>query len=218
MEINIKDYVAENEIVALVHFTGSFFSLKNSSNISYILDIPFRKNIYVRKYLEEIIPSFSYQKFQKACKMVLLDESVFQKNLKYLSRTECKKLRFILALLSGSKILVFQDFEQGFYKKERSYYQKLFKKLTKYGKSILYITNDVSFLIGLVSEFILFGEKKQTVVKHFYDKQIYEHLDKPEVVSFVEYLGTKGIMMEPYIEMKEVLKAIYRDVSAGEKH
>lgn len=39
----------------------------------------------------------------------------------------------------------------------------------------------------------------------------------PFVISYVKYLEQQGLKIDHYLEPKEVLKAIYRSVTAGER-
>lgn len=217
MEIRLKNFIKKKEIVALVHFTGSFNDLNSNKKIFYVLNTSYLKNGTVRKYLKQRIVDFSLEAFQKACKMVLLSVDVINKNMKDLSRTELKKLYFVTALLLQSEVIVFDHFEEGFYGKDQLYYQRLFQKLITYGKSIICITDNISFLFGMVSKFILFMEDDYVWIEDFYDERIYQYVDKPPIVSYVNYLNHRNIPMEHYIETKEVLKAIYRNVSSGDK-
>lgn len=212
--MKLKDYIKVGEVVAFVNFSVSFQKLKNNSKISYVTDYQMKQNMNVRKYLEKNIPNFSMQKFEDACKMVLLSSKVIGYNLKDLSRTEMKQLSLVEALLWNASTIVFQNFEEGFYEKNRNYYQKLFLKLTKYGKCIMIITNDVSFLFGLTTRFFLFTEDSSCLITNFYDDRIYQYVKMPTVISYVKFLNKKNISMDPYIESKEVLKAIYRSVNS----
>ncbi len=217
MEIQLKSFIKEHSIVSCVNFPVSFQKHKNNSKISYITNEPYLQNIRVQKYFEKHFHPFSVSKFSDACRMVLLSPKILENNISQLSYTEMKKLRFVEALLSRCEVFVFVDFEQGFYAKSRSYYQKLFLKLTKYGKSVLVFTKDISFLFGMSSEFYLWMKNKYEVISSFYDSRIYQYVSKPIIISYVESLKNKGIHMEDYIETKEVLKAIYRSVSNGER-
>lgn len=214
MAIKLKDFILDNEVVALVNFPGSFQKLKSNSNVFYVLDFPSRQNMKVINYFKKNVPSYSSKKFLDACKMVLLDAQVLDYNLRDLSRTEIKKLRFVEALLSQSKTLVFENFERGFYGKDRAYYQKLLLKLTKYGKSIVFVTNDISFLFGFVKRFVLFTDSGHEWIDDFYNERVYRYVYQPKIISYVNYLNQKNISMDHYIEPKEVLKAIYRDVNS----
>lgn len=214
MEIKIKDFIHPGKIVSFVNFTGNFCKLKNNAKISYILNTPFQQNISVQKYLEKKLVSFSHERFCDACKMVLLDEKILHANLSKLSFTESKQIRFVEALLLNSETLVFINYEQGFHGKNRSYYQKLFLKLTKYGKCVLLVTNDISFLMGMVPSFILFHSNQYEEILDYYDNKIYKYVSMPEIIQTVKYFESRGVKMEHYLEMKEVLKAIYRSVSS----
>lgn len=217
MEIKLKDFVESGKVKAFVNFSGSFQKFKNNTKISYILDASYKQNVTVQKYLEKMFSNLSFDRLEKACRMALLDSSILEENLSKLSKTEAKRLRFVEALLWNSETFVFDHFEEGFYGKKRSYYQKLFLKLTKYGKSILIVTDDITFLFGLVREFFLFTEDGYHKISNFYDDLIYQYVLEPPLVSYVKFLNKKGIVMEPYIESKEVLKAIYRSVTSKER-
>ena len=130
MELKLKDYIKPGEIVSFVNFRGSFKNLRNNSKISYVLDEEKKDDINIQDYFEKNISSFSKSKFQDACKMVLLDFNILNKNWKDLSKTENKRLQFVEALLTHSDTIVFQNYEIGFYGKDKSFYQKLFQKLT----------------------------------------------------------------------------------------
>lgn len=216
MEIKLKEFVHPGEIIAFVNFGDSFQKLKNSKQIYIINNKEMKQNIKVGTYLEKNVSSFSRDRFENACRMVCLDSNVFSRNLKYLSKTESKKLQFVLALLSGAEVFLFDHFEDGFYGKSRSYYQKLFLKLTKYGKCVLVHTEDLTFLFGMVAKFLLFRGHDYIWINDFYNKQIFDYIAKPPLISYVEYLNNKGISIEHYLEPKEVLKAIYRSVNEKE--
>ena len=79
------------------------------------------------------------------------------------------------------------------------------------------VTDDVGFLMNFVSSFVLFGTDKYLELQDFYDDRIYQYVEMPEVISYVKYLEKRGIKLEHYLEVKEVLKAIYRSVSSGER-
>ena len=99
MEIKLKDFIEKEKIVAFVNVPTSFSNLKSNKKIAYVLANAYRQNIGVKKYLEKKFVSFSQEKFQKACQMVLLNPDILKSNLLHLSFTEVKKLRFVEALL-----------------------------------------------------------------------------------------------------------------------
>ena len=217
MEIKLKDFIKQGKIISFLNFSGSFEKLINNQKISYVLDNRKKYEKKVRDYFQETIFDFSESKFQDACKMVLLDPNVLEKSGISLSRTEYKRLQFVEALLNRSETILFQNFELGFYGKDRSYYHKLYLKLTKYGKCILCFTNDITFLFGMVSKFILFRENDYVLLDDFYQEEIYQYLEMPPIIAFIKKLNQNHIKLEPYIETKEVLKAIYRSVNSGDK-
>lgn len=213
MEIKLKDYLKSGEIIAFVNFTASFQKSKSNRKISYVLDTPIRQNIKVKNYFAKNKSDLSEKRLEDACKMALLSPSILSRNMKDLSFTEIKKVRLVEGLLNNSESFVFVHFERGFYEKARKYYQKLFQKMIKYGKSILLITEDVSFLFPLVSRFVFFTEVGYEWVDDFYLEKIYQYVKKPPIISYITYLNQRGIDMEHYLEFNELLKGIYRSVS-----
>lgn len=216
MEVQLKNFIKSGNIISFVNFSGSFQKLKNNKKISYIIDDKFHQNISVRKYLEKKLGTFSHSKYVDACKMVLLDPEIINGNVSKISSTEAKKLRFVEALLLNSETFLFVNFEQGFVFKSRCYFQKLFKKLIKYGKCIILVTNDLTFLMDVPSKLVLFEKNNYLEISDFYDERLYQYVEMPNVIFYVKYLEMRGIKMEHYLESKEVLKAIYRSVTSKE--
>lgn len=217
MEIKLKDFIKKGEIIAFVHFSGSFRKFKNNKNISYVLDESMHQNMLVENYFKKLCLNYESSRFLNACKMVLLESDILKKNIKNLSRTEIKKLRFVEALLNQSETIVFENFFSGFYGKDINYFRKLLIKMTKYGKCIIFVTNNVEDLFGLVKRFILFQENNYEWILDFYDAKIYQYVSMPKIISYVNFLNENGKNMEHYIETKEVLKAIYRSVESRGK-
>lgn len=215
MEIKLKDFIKKGEIVSFVNFSGDFSKLKNTAKISYITNEPFKMNVTVKRYFERRLPEVSEDKLKNAFKIANLSLDVLTYHVANLSTTECRLVHFIEALLLNSEVLVFQNFTSGFYRKSCDYYQKLFLKLTRYGKSILFFTNDIEFLFGISKEFFLFDAMGHyQLITDWFDDTIYKIVDMPPIIHYIKYLHSRNIKMEFYIEPKELLKAIYRDVTS----
>ncbi len=213
MEIKLKNFIEPGKIVSFLNFSGSFQKFKSNKKVCYVLDTPFTKNIKVGNYFRKYFSNYTESKFRDACRIALLDPIVVDTNLKNLSKTEIKKVRFVEGLMYQSDTFVFVNFEKGFYEKNRAYYRKLFLKLTKYNKCILLVTNDVSFLLGMKSQCFLFTEQCYEQIQDFYDDNLYHYVQMPQIISFVKFLNKRGIVMNHYVDQKELLKAIYRSVS-----
>ena len=100
--------------------------------------------------------------------------------------------------------------------KEREYFKRLFKKISKeYGINIYIITNDFSFCIDLVDEYVIFEKNKlvKTYSKRdIYKEKIYEYFDKHQLVDFVIKSRKYGHLLDDYTDIKDVLKAVYREL------
>jgi len=166
--------------------------------------------------IDYLLSFFSEKKIDEALKMVKLKNEIKFTPLSKLSKTERKKFRLAFAFLSKKEKILLVDFDQGFFEKENSYFKQLFLKLAnKYNIKFIVCTNNIEFFFGLVKKLVLCKPNGYAILENdiFYDNEIYFYLEQPKVVEFVKYLEKKEIKMEHYIELKELLKAIYRDVS-----
>ena len=133
-----------------------------------------QKKAYV---LEDVSKHISKKKVIEALKMVNLTEDYLLKKSNDLSDSEYNKLLFVRDLLNKNQTIVLEYFERGLCSKEREYFKRLFRKLSReYSINFNVITNDLTFCIGLVDEFDLYeqGKFSRTFSKSdIYDEELY---------------------------------------------
>lgn len=172
-----------------------------------------KKEVYV---LDNINKYTDKKKILEALQMVNLDEDYLLKKSNDLSNVEYNKLLLVNALVNKNKIIYLDFFEKGLCYKEKQYFKRLFKKLSKeYGISFLVLTNDLSFCIDLVDEYVIYKENEDAYIvdkKDLYKKEIYKYFPKHELVDFVLKSRKYGHLLDDYTDIKDVLKAIYREI------
>ena len=157
------------------------------------------------------------KRIKDSLKMVGLDDSYLMRNPNELSTTEQKKLTFATALSYNPDFLIFEYYEKVFSFKEKQQLKQMLRVFkNRYNKTILLITDDVEFLFELVDNFIVINNGSvvfEGTNKSFYNEELYQYTDMPEIVEFIKYANEKGHKIENYTDLKELIKGIYRDVS-----
>lgn len=208
--MEISDFVKKNKIIALSNFKVSEV---NAVDCFVVRTRTLPDNISVREYLSKVCSND--KRLEDSCKMVNENSDFLNRVVRYLSTTELLKLFLMEALLGKYKNIVLVNFDMYFMEKELLFFKKLFRKLVdKYDKSIVMFCDNVNFMFDLVDEMYLNTVDRiyEFDGKDLYNKKIYKYLDKPKIVDFIEYLGNNGKAFDNYTEMKELLKAIYREV------
>ena len=172
-----------------------------------------KKEIYILDNLDKYADK---NKIIEALKMVNLNEDYLLRKSNNLSTVEYNKLALVNDLVNKEKIIVLDHFEKGLCYKEKEYFKRLFKKISNdYGIQILIKTNDFSFCVDLVDEYIITENEK--IIKRINRKDIYkenafEYFDKHLLYDFVIKSRKYNHLKEDYTDIKDVLKAIYREL------
>lgn len=201
MEVaNILENREKNKIYGLM---GSINLTTNNSNIALIKGGIFNES--VKEYLNS-------PKAINALKLVMLDESILEKRGIELSSSEIKASILAKALIDNKEIIVLEYFEKELNHKEKENYKRLFKKLANdTNKTILIYTNDLTFLWDIADQVLLVDNNQ---VINTYEKKDYfkiiEKVDPPIISEFISKIREKGIKIEDYKDIKDLLKAIYR--------
>ena len=171
--------------------------------------------VYLNKYYK-----LNYKRLDKrikdSLKMVNLDFTYIYKSFSEMSDSELKLVYLAIAMFLNSKIIILDYFEKGLSFNEINYIKKLVVKLNKmYNKNIIIFSNDLDAYLNIVKNIVIF--KNGNIVfegtnKDLYNKDLYKYIDKPNIVSFINYLNDNNHDFDHYIDIKELLKAIYRDV------
>lgn len=173
------------------------------------------KDVFVKDYIFSVTSS-SEKKILDSFKMVLLSPDVLDKKMSILASTEALKVELAILLLRNVDTIILYRFDAYFMDKEFMYFKKLFKKLVlKYGKTIVLLDANLSFLFDFADRIVVKNEKDKLEVfvsPTFYEERLLELLGTPKIVDFVKFLNESGKKFSPYIDMKELIKAIYREV------
>lgn len=201
MEVtNILENKSKNKIYGLM---GNITLMTNNSNVGLIKGGIF--NASVKEYLNN-------PKSSSALKLVMLDDSILDKKGIALSSAELKKVSLAKALIENKEIIAVEYFEKELNNKEKDNYKRFFKKLVNdTGKTILIFTNDLTFLWDIADN-IFYVDNNQVI--NTYEKQDYfklgEIVNEPIISTFITKIKAKGIKIEDYKDIKDLLKAIYR--------
>ncbi len=180
------------------------------------LELDFLKNIKVIDYLQEKLKNVNIKKIEEALKICLLTDNDKVKPLNVLSSNEIEKLELAIKLLENREMIILSDFEINFLNKEFNYFKNLFKKMvTKYNKTIVFITNRLDKIMDII-DFILVVENKTVIMELssdniYYDK-IYDYIEKPEIIEFVKLARKNHAKLEDYTDINELIKGIFRSV------
>ena len=180
----------------------NIFSTFNVKKEVYILD-------HIKKYSDN-------KKILEALKIVNLNEDYLLKKSNDLSNSEYNKLRLASDLVNNEKLIILDYFDKGLCYKEKEYFKRLFRKLSKnYGITFYIKTNDFSFCIDLVDEYLIFDENKiikNILKKDIYKEEAYKYYDKHNLIDFVLKSRKYNHLLDNYTDSKDVLKAIYREL------
>lgn len=176
-----------------------------TNNINYRIITPYKFKGTVKDYLNS-------KKDITSLKMVMLDESYLSKKSNELSEGEIKSIVLAKTFIENKDYIVLDYFEKGFSTKEKENYKRLFKKLANnYNKTIVIFTNDISFIWDIAEKVFVVDKNEviNSVNKSDYFKLI-EVVDKPAISRLIDLIRQKGIKVEDYKEVSDLLKAIYR--------
>ena len=188
----------------------------------YIYGLMGNINLTTNNNNYSIITSYKYSgtakeylnssKDSSSLKMVMLNDSYLNKTSSECSISELKKINLAKALIENKDYIVLNYFEKELNYQEKKYFERLWKRLVNdFHKTIIIFTNDLTSIWNIAKELIIVDKYKviNTIPKDKYIEFI-DNLNKPEIIKFIELIKKKGIEIESYKEVNELLKAIYR--------
>lgn len=188
----------------------------------YIYGLMGNINLTTNNNNYSIITSYKYSgtakeylnssKDSSSLKMVMLNDSYLNKTSSECSISELKKINLAKALIENKDYIVLNYFEKELNYQEKKYFERLWKRLVNdFHKTIIIFTNDLTSIWNIAKELIIVDKYKviNTIPKDKYLDFI-DNLNKPEIIKFIELVREKGIEIESYKEVNELLKAIYR--------
>lgn len=153
----------------------------------------------------------------EALKMVGLKEKDLSKKMIDLSLTEKKKVIFAATLIFNPEIIILDHFELHFDYKDQERLKNILKKIKKkYNKTIVVITNNTNFLLNFADNIVVFNEGyiiSGGGKEILFNKELHEVINPPEIVQLILKLREKGLKIENYYDIKELMKAIYREIN-----
>lgn len=193
---------------------------KEKINALFDFDIQNKERIKISsKKVEDYILNItncSEERVISSFKMVHLDTNILKQSLDTLSLGELKKLELALNLIENKEQIVLFRFDACFMEKELDYFKKLFKKLvSKYHKTIVLIDSNLTFLLGLVDRIVVCTDKQQIKVfskDDLFSDELARYLKVPAIISFNKYVNKNKKFIGKYTDIKELIKAIYREV------
>ena len=189
------------------------------NNIDYgeavlILGSKYNKSIKIKgtTVKEFLLQVATINRVLKAIRMVALEDDVLGKSPKDLSNLESTLVIIAYQLLKG-KELVINYLDVLLNHKEEIYLKRLLGKLAhNYDVKIAIFTNNIEFCFGLVDRIILVKNKE--IIKYksndYYDLEIYNYIDMPDIIKFVINSIQRGKKLDRYLDMSELIKGIYR--------
>ena len=152
----------------------------------------------------------------QSLKIVGLDEKYLDRDPNELSSVEKKKIELATVISYNPEVIILDNFEKGLSYREREYFRKLFLKLkNKFDKTIILITNDVSFLFDIVDNVHVINKGKQVLSEGkdiFYNSKLYRFTKIPKIIEFTKYAEYKGHDIKKCTDIKELIKELYRNV------
>lgn len=201
MEVaNIIGKTEPNKIYGLM---GNINLTTNNSNIGIVRGGMFSNT--TKDFLNS-------SKSLNALKLVMLDDSILNKKGTELSNGEIKAVSLAKELIANKEIIVLDYFEKELNNREKENYKRLLKKLSQdFNKTIIIYTNDLTFLWDICEEIIYVDNDNviNTYQKNDYFKLV-KLVDKPIISNFIEKIRAKGIKIEDYKDIKDLLKGVYR--------
>ena len=183
--------------------------------VSFSKETIYQELVYLNDYYK-----LGYKDIEKRIinALKICDVSLDWMNVKFdnMSEEMLKLMQLVKGMFLKSKIFLLDYFDKGMDDKDVNYVKKLLYKLNKmYNKSVIIFSNDLERYMSIVNDVVVFLDGK-VVYKgdksSFYDDKLYKYIDMPYIIHYVKYLEINGHKFDKYIDIKELLKAIFRDV------
>lgn len=196
------------------------------SDIGYLGNNPL-KELKCKNFREEVIRiNEEYglnidnidNKIGQSLLMVGLNERYQLRSYNTLSLGELKKINLALILIANPKIIIVDYYEKGLNYKDLCSLKNILKKLkNKYQINVIVCSDDLDKYINIVDKFVIFDKGIKVLegnIDAIYNEEIYRYIEMPAIISFVKNCRSRGHDLLDYIDLKELIKAIYRDVEA----
>lgn len=211
--MEIEKYVKSEGITAIYNVRKEELVLSKEKSVLN-LEKTYEK-VSVKNYILKET-SCTDKKMLDSLKLVHLNEDILSKKMEVLSSSEVLKIELAILLIKNVDCIVLDSFQQYFMEKELFFFKKLFKKLVKnYHKTFVFLNGDLAFFFELANRIVVRKNKKNFIVfdaPTFYEEELLSLVGTPKIIEFVNYVRANGRKIMPYTDLKELLKAIFREV------
>ena len=209
------------------------FVIKKTSNFKNINDLRFlvgylfsdpNDYLYKKTVADEIEFGMKYYKYKldtiknrvaDALRIVGLNESYLKRNPLELSYVEQKKVMLASVLAFNPEVIILDEFEKGLTKNDKKILYQLLKTLKKkFNKTIIVISNDISFISAFCEKIYLIDSGEVVLeedIKTLNYDDLYEYLEMPKITEFIKYINSLGRKFKEYNDIRELIKAVYRN-------
>lgn len=218
-EIKYQKYSINKDSSLLGHdfwFEVSYCSISNDN----LLNTSIRDNFMLRLKQFNYNASKIKERVINSLKMLELDESYLEKNVKDLSHGEKLKIQIAYSLLQNPKVLLIDNPTVSLDEKGTKNLIRIIKLLKRrYNKTIVIATNDMEFVNKIADRVILLDKTKIVLDDGKYE--VFKQEDKikklnilpPKTIAFSnKVLKEKNIKIGYRDEINDLIKDIYRYV------
>lgn len=157
----------------------------------------------------ELVKDIVVKKPLEALKMVGLKSDVLEKKFSELSSRD--KSKVMIASKLQDKVIILKNISKGLIKKDIDFLKILFKKIEKYNRKIILVDNNGYLFLDCVDKIYVINNSEIIFeTEDFFSEELEKYIDLPEIVKFINLAAKKGIRLNHYVDLDELLKAIYR--------
>lgn len=208
MEIN--NFIKQGQVNAINNF-----SLNPYTSPDIIFLQKDYSSISVEKYIFDRT-NCTKERMHSSFKLVSLCPDIIFQDVSLLSSSEKLKIELSIALIQNKELIYLYQFDKYFMEKDLFFFKKLFKKLVKkYQKTVVLIDSDFSFMLDFVDNLIIQNNKKEIKIfskEEFYNNKLKSLIEIPDIIDFVKYVNKDKKVLDNITDIKELIKAIYREV------
>ena len=169
---------------------------------------------------KKIYPKNKQKKINDSLRIVGLDKSILERNIKNISRSETKLLQIAISLLSNPDILVIEEpFNYLDLKSIKNIMIVLRKVKEQYNKVIIFVSDDIEKMYQHTDKIVIYNSKEIILIgdtkKVFQDvKKLKEYdIPIPHIVEFTyQAKKEKKVKIDYHSDIRDIIKDIYKHV------
>ncbi len=217
MEIVVKDKLLLEDVINGIIGNNNEDIIKIFDNASII---PLISTYYQDSVYHELLYSMRNKHFKDKKQKILsiirifnLDKEFLKKDIKELSLMEQRLLDYLILFLNCKKVIVINEP----FKYLNSYYQKkvinyLNNLKRKYHKYIILLSKNSDFIYQYCDYYLVYNDNNSIYTNNIKDIDFKEfNIDKPQLVEFSDLVNKKGININYYKDVRDLMKDVYRN-------